>query len=400
MAKKSVVDYVKSMLQGGYQISSIRAAMLKSSYTNEDIDDAVKEAYHPTIRHEIHLGPTVLFVAILVILVGGGVAYFTLNPSKAPDKLLDVNLEPVQTTVKPGESIIFLKELSNLGTEARYDVIIKQEILDPITFKPIAEKTETRAIETFGSTKTQILIPQDSRPGDYILRAIVEYDAKKAVATIPIKIVPAGKETLQDFCNDGIQNQDETGVDCGGMCKPCEVKGLCNDNDPCTKDEHADGKCSYSKIAPCCGNGICETGEANICDDCKPNGQLQNLPTFSDISKIRETAKTDPDKAVEQCNSLEVQDLRDSCISNVGEVQLNRNYCVQIVNSKYKDVCYSNIAKSSNDNSICGEIVADGIRDSCYMTFVLDNKDYSVCGKLTNKQLRQSCEYLNQLHEL
>ena len=210
MAKKSVVDYVKSMLQGGYQISSIRAAMLKSGYTNEDIDDAVKEAYHPTIRHEIHLGPTVLFVAILVILVGGGVAYFTLNPSKAPDKLLDVNLEPVQTTVKPGESIIFLKELSNLGTEARYDVIIKQEILDPITFKPIAEKTETRAIETFGSTKTQILIPQDSRPGDYILRAIVEYDAKKAVATIPIKIVPAGKETLQDFCNDGIQNQDES----------------------------------------------------------------------------------------------------------------------------------------------------------------------------------------------
>ncbi|MEW7277349.1 GEVED domain-containing protein [Aquimarina sp. 2201CG1-2-11] len=31
------------------------------------------------------------------------------------------------------------------------------------------------------------------------------------------------EDTLNPTCNDGIQNGDETGIDCGGSCKPCEV---------------------------------------------------------------------------------------------------------------------------------------------------------------------------------
>ncbi len=30
-------------------------------------------------------------------------------------------------------------------------------------------------------------------------------------------------------CNDGIQNGDETGVDCGGSCQPCQTNPTCND---------------------------------------------------------------------------------------------------------------------------------------------------------------------------
>ncbi|MEW7278729.1 GEVED domain-containing protein [Aquimarina sp. 2201CG1-2-11] len=30
-------------------------------------------------------------------------------------------------------------------------------------------------------------------------------------------------------CNDGIQNGDETGIDCGGSCKPCDPDPTCND---------------------------------------------------------------------------------------------------------------------------------------------------------------------------
>jgi hypothetical protein len=38
-------------------------------------------------------------------------------------------------------------------------------------------------------------------------------------------------------CSDGIQNQDETGIDCGGVCSPCsDVTGQCDDYDPALCD--------------------------------------------------------------------------------------------------------------------------------------------------------------------
>ena len=32
-----------------------------------------------------------------------------------------------------------------------------------------------------------------------------------------------------ESCTDGIQNQDETGIDCGGVCEPCPIPETCND---------------------------------------------------------------------------------------------------------------------------------------------------------------------------
>ncbi len=34
-----------------------------------------------------------------------------------------------------------------------------------------------------------------------------------------------GNAIIQDMCNDGVQNGDETGIDCGGsLCEPCDVE--------------------------------------------------------------------------------------------------------------------------------------------------------------------------------
>ena len=397
MAKKSLISYVKSLLQKGYDISAIRNVLLKYGYTNKEIGDAVDSIYKPTIRHEIHLShTTIIAIAFIFLSLLGIASLFYYSPLKAPTQLLDLNLEPITTTVEPGESIVFLKELSNLGSAERYDVVIKQEIIDPITNKVITQKIETRAIETFGSTQTRILLPQDMRTGDYILRAIVDYDNKKAVATLPIKVIAEKKET----CLDRIKNQNEEGIDCGGVCKPCEKLALeCNDNNPCTDDVLENAACINKPVIPCCGNNICEEQEA-CAADCKKNEELPTLISTERLEEIKEVAKANPGKALQQCSQIEVPDLRDTCIGNIGEVQRNKNYCMQIGNPRIKDLCYSNIAKSINDNSLCEEISIDSRKDSCYMTFVLDNKDYSVCGKITNKHLRQSCESLRQLNEL
>ncbi len=398
MVKKSLVDYIKRLTQKGYDISTIKNVLLRYGYSIDEVNEAITQIYKPTIRHEIHLSSTTIFVIIFIFAsIVGTVSFFYYSQPKAPTKLLDLNLEPIITTVKPGESIAFVKELSNLGSSKRYDVVIKQEIIDPLTNKIITQKIETRAIETFGATQTRILMPEDTKSGDYLLRAIVEYDNKKAVATLPIKVVAF---TKKETCFDGTKNQNEIGIDCGGVCKPCEEQIFeCNDNNPCTNDLVENNVCVNKPITPCCGNNICEEQEKESCAvDCPKT--LPSLVSTETLEDIREIAKADPSKALQQCNKLEVPDLRDTCISNIGEVQRNKNYCTQISNVRIKDLCYSNIAKIINDNSICQDISTDSRRDSCYMTFVLDNKDYSVCDKITNKHLRQSCESLKQLNEI
>ncbi|MBI1935733.1 hypothetical protein HYS31_04810 [Candidatus Woesearchaeota archaeon] len=391
MAKR-VVDYVKGMLQKGYSVSAIRNAMLKYGYTDKDVNDAIDEVNNPTVRHELHLSKATVFVVIFAVIAIVGAAVFIYYPDKAQSKLLDLNLEPLSTTAAPGESISFVKELSNMGSSTRYDVVITQEILNQATFEIVTGKTETRAIETFGSTQTQIEIPLNTKPGNYLLRAIVEYDGKKAVATLPVKVIAGQKQS----CFDGVKNQDEEKTDCGGQCSPCTLNEGCNDNDSCTNDLLENGLCINKPIIPCCGNSICETDEK--CDeDCRATGQPN---TLENIEEIGELAKTNPGSALQECNKVEVSDLRDECIGKIGEVQRSRNYCSQVKNSRTRDLCYSNVAQLSKDSTSCEGISSDGIRDHCYMTFALDYKDYSACDKLINSQLKQSCDYLRQLNEM
>ena len=316
MVKKGVVDYIKSQLQKGYNISTIRDVMLRYGYTDEDINGAINEIYYPTIRHEIHLGPTTVFVIIFAIVAVIGATVFVFYPPKGPTKLLDMNLEPVETTVAAGEKIDYIKELSNLGSSKRYDVVLVQEIIEPKTFKPITEKTETMAIETFGAKRSQFLVPPETKPGDYILRVMVEYDNKKAVATLPIKVTLSKKAEIKEESRE------------------------CNDNNPCTNDIIENGICINNPIAPCCGNNVCEEGEKENCNEDCEKTSIVELPSIETIEDIRELAKVNPSRALQQCNQIDVPDLKDSCISKIGEVQRNKDYCTQIKNTRTKDLCY------------------------------------------------------------
>ena len=396
MVRKKVVDYIRGLLQKGYDISTIRNTMLKYGYSNQDIGEAVNEIYHPTIRHEIHLGKTTILVIIFIVFsVTGTMAFFYYNPSKAPSKLLDLSLKPVKTDIEAGQSISFIQELSNHGSSKRFDVVVRQEVLDSRTFKVVTFKSETRAIETFTSTPAEVMIPEDTPAGDYILRVIVEYDGKKAPATLPIKV----SSTRKAGCSDGIKNQNEDGVDCGGLCKQCEIKSAeCDDKNPCTEDVLEDEKCINKLVEPCCGNEICEFDETeeSCSADCK---KAEEIPT-SALEEIKETARANPSKALQECVKIEIPDLKDTCISNIGEAQKDREYCTKIQDERIKDLCYSNIAKLINDKSLCQEISFSPRRDSCYMTFMIDNEDYSVCDKITDTNFRYQCESLRQLHQI
>jgi hypothetical protein len=104
----------------------------------------------------------------------------------------------------------------------------------------------------------------------------------------------ANATTDCDSCEDGIQNGDETGIDCGGSCAPCEIEkeSTCDDGEmngdetgidcggsctPCEVEETAtcdDGEMNGDERGIDCGGSCepCEVEETATCDDGEMNG--------------------------------------------------------------------------------------------------------------------------------
>ncbi|MEW7281119.1 GEVED domain-containing protein [Aquimarina sp. 2201CG1-2-11] len=83
------------------------------------------------------------------------------------------------------------------------------------------------------------------------------WEAKKADATVKDTFTIAcgtttytssGNCAATPTCNDGIQNGDETGVDCGGSCDPCTNVTYCSSNGQSVADEYI-GKVALGSIS-------------------------------------------------------------------------------------------------------------------------------------------------------
>jgi len=361
MAKNTLVKYIKEQIDKGFDRETIKNHLVRYGYSAADVDDAVKQIYSPEVKHIIHFSPTTL-VSIAVIFLGVvSVAYVFFNFfDRSPDRLLDLNLEDVKTTSKAGSDITFLTEITNLGSDKRYDIVIKYEVINLDTSKVLTFKEETRGIETIGSKQTKISIPTDADAGDYILRAIATYDSQRAVATLPVKIEGDDKEEpVDEPVQEPVKEPD----------KPIE--------EPEKIEEPEEPK-----------------------DDPGETKAIDALTTFETIEKVGVLAKQDKSGARELCTQLQLQTSRDLCFNKIGEITGDKTFCGIINDERTKDVCLSNVAKFSDTSEVCEEITKDSRKDSCYMNFVIDKKDYTVCVKVTNQYLKQSCESLKQLSKL
>lgn len=77
-----------------------------------------------------------------------------------------------------------------------------------------------------------------------------------------VVFVHLGCNKEKGTCTDGIQNQDELGVDCGGACPAC---GTCSDG---VKNQNETGIDCGGSCAPCvsCSDGVQNQGETGV--DC------------------------------------------------------------------------------------------------------------------------------------
>ena len=352
MVDQNIVNYIKQQLNAGYDINSIRSALVNYGYDAGAVEEAIK-ASQPS------KGIPVIPIAAGVVAVLLVISLFFIFRGGEEERLLDLEISSVMHEVEAGDSIQFNVELINMGTGKRYDVSLTHQIIDSSN-RIITTKQEALAVETRTSSSSQIAVPYITDKGRYTLKTTAFYDTKTAVSSLMFDV--KAKEVSEE---------------------PAEVvedkcPATCDDYNACTQDicNAATGyKCSYLPITPCCGNDICESGEssANCPADCAEEAAEEPTTatiTLKDvIEKAKQDAQIDPSLAAAHCGEL--------------------------AKKNYQDSCYNTIAEESSNSIYCERIASETSRDNCYTNFALAG-DYSVCDKLTNKYLKASCIALSE----
>ncbi|MFT4040857.1 MAG: hypothetical protein QM692_21930 [Thermomicrobiales bacterium] len=107
----------------------------------------------------------------------------------------------------------------------------------------------------------QTLTVLNKKKGDYFAQGAFEGTCG------PAEPPPDPEPEPEPSCFDGVQNGDETGVDCGGSCARCENNQTCGQRDDCASANCVSGVCQQCTSSPQCGSdgsGTC-TCNNNIC---------------------------------------------------------------------------------------------------------------------------------------
>ncbi|MEM9886414.1 MAG: fibronectin type III domain-containing protein [Bacteroidota bacterium] len=133
--------------------------------------------------------------------------------------------------------------------------------------------------------------------------------------TANMRAIGACNGNTTPSCNDGIQNGDETGIDCGGVdCPPCSTAPTCDDgiqNGDETGIDCGGADCPPCSTAPTCDDGIQNGDETGIdCggSDCPPcQNSSCDVPTGLFVSNNTGTSASTNWEAVDEADSYTVR---------------------------------------------------------------------------------------------
>ena len=187
------------------------------------------------------------------------------------------------TAVEPGKSYPISLFAGYSGTPS----LVYWQVWIDLNFDGDFDDTDELLFEENGrsSVTGNVTIPQPQAGNFPIMRVQMQYlqytnDACKNFYYGEVEDYLLALVSGPTRCNDGVQNGDETGVDCGGfLCDPCcPLSGTsCDDGNPATKNDIEDGNCNCigtacpSKGTPC-EDGNLDTPNDVTDDQCNCNG--------------------------------------------------------------------------------------------------------------------------------
>ena len=202
-------------------------------------------------------------------------------------------------------------------------------------------------------------------------------------------------EILVETCEDGLKNQDEIGVDCGGVCPTScnEVTCFGLEGDVCSDGEYCPGNSLEVSNSDRCCDVACEVGDWPSCDNCGDG--LFNICDEAECSRIVEDCYFGT-ALIDECLSCSVLNCSDyddgvDCVADVCGLscEFRDGSCVEVVDV---DVNCSDGVRNQDEVEVdCGgvcvsgtEICGNGLDDD--FDCEVDDKD-SDCGACSDYNL-------------
>ncbi|TKJ17695.1 hypothetical protein CEE44_04145 [Candidatus Woesearchaeota archaeon B3_Woes] len=386
MVNQQLINYIKKQIKAGYDVNTIKSYLTKHGYKPQNVNDAINSIYSPEVKHVVHhiSKTTILSIAalsIIILLIASGIYFYLAKPTQQA-QLLDLRTSLLKDNLNQGDKLEFNIELSNLGKSKRYDVILKHEIVNTDIYSQ-----ETIAVETSTSKTSYIQLPPELTPKRYTLKTIASYSNKKAFSTFTFNVVKKGEQPKTTKC---IENWECT------QWQPEE----CPNNEQQTRTCNDLNNCQTTLYKPettkSCTK-IIEQEPKQPTITKKPS-DFSGRTIWEKLDIIKQLAGSDPNQALNDCPTFEIDSHKDECYFNIAEVTKSDVICKRITSERTKDKCYSNVAKLTSDNTICEEIIKQTRKDACYMNFV-NKGDYSICDKIDNSYLKDACVALRDTPE-
>ena len=368
MVKEGIGSYIKNQLKAGYNINSIRSSLLKSGYSNAQINKAINSAYS---KNKLSPRLVLLIVGMIITITA---LFFLLSylSNNNSNKRLEYNIISDYRDAKSGEEIFFTKKLTNFNEKK--EITIKHDIINVKEAKTITSEEESGILGEV-SQQSSILVPEDTPSGNYVIRSTAIQGDKKKIGTLTIKVKQEKKQE---------EEINETGIlECPD----------CNDNDPCTEEfcsETTKFRCVYERISSC--NEDNNTEEMNTTDVETENEQQQDNNTTDIIEQEGEEEEQTETEDSNQKIKEQVDLIKEKALQDINFVKS----CNQFEEQLEKDYCYSSIAVAINDSNTCSNVIETQKKDDCYMEIMMMNNHFSLCGNLTDTNLKESCMSLYQ----
>jgi hypothetical protein len=422
MVDQTLLKYIVKNLSAGYSMQEIKNFLIQNGYDERVIEECQNylcssnlNQHYDARQHKKHIIPLVVISCVFIAIIAFIFATVFLEPTELLSGLnVDVVLEKQSFT--QDEIISFTRHIQNTGQSEEMDVEMTYTVKDA-RGNEIYSTLESTTIETDSSEQIVLDLPRLEQ-GTYFLHATASFDGGNKTKTTTFAILnQTTPVTAKGNCFDGVRNQNEEGIDCGGPCKPCikQCPIFFDDNDPCTEDKcgvETNYKPVHEDIVPCCGNFVCETGEDDetCSQDCQAgtssyfNGSVEpyidnhDMPLTEKIEEIKKIAEKDVNRAGNLCAAIVFDYYKDQCFYEISEAAQQESLCANIQEERTRDKCYTKISKLNEDVDACSQIESGLRRDSCYMRFALKG-DFSVCSKIEDDYYKQSCEDLSQVSD-
>ncbi|MBI4147765.1 hypothetical protein HY490_00570 [Candidatus Woesearchaeota archaeon] len=350
-------DYVRQLRQQGYVSQQIRESLVRAGYSPATIDAVLAPVSAPLavpagVPHSklpfVGLGAFVVLVCVL--------AYVFVF---APDVTVTLELSVPVLEYAQGDTVAFDRLLETaFGSDV--GVRVSHQLVDPAG-KVVQQKVETVVLDKKSRGTVRFSTRPDALPGKYVVKSVLTYEDKSVAQEVEVVVKEERKSLVAQLPAEQIvfEAPPEVVLEC--------PKG-CDDLNACTSDACVDGKCVFSPVAPCCGNGQCEQGESGLTcvKDCSAR-----VETPAQVDERAQTAASkDPALALSFCSSIPLPQKADQCVYEV--------------------------ARKTNQSQSCSSISEDRVRDSCFMEFALAG-DFSVCDVVKQEFLQRSCFSMDNL---